>query len=109
MTVGYFVCCCIVEKILMSERQDDRYFDELKACRKGKNAPKPDTGYTGGVNGWFTTNGFILKIKENIRRETPTEIIIDTFKLFTASIHAIMFYQIMSLFGMYLFHYNYSK
>ena len=97
-----FVFLFLVENILQCERDDDKYFDELAGCRKGKNAPKPDTGYTGGVNGWFTTNGFILQIKENIRRETPTEIIIDTFKLFTASVHAILFYQIMSLFGMYL-------
>ena len=102
IVVCVFVCLCFtVEQILQGEREDDKYFDELDACRKGKNAPKPDIGYTGGVNGWFTANGFIIKIKENIRRETPTEIIIDTFELFTATVHSIMFYRIMTLFGMY--------
>lgn len=94
----------IVESIIAGERENDTFFDELKGCRKGKNAPKPEIGYTGGVNGWFTTNGFIIKLKENIRRETPTEIIIDTFKLSTSTIHAIMFYQIMTLFGMSFYH-----
>ena len=89
-----------MEKILQLERDDDQYFDELNGCRKGKNAPTPDCGHTGGVNGWFTANGFILKLKENVCRETTTEIIKDTFELFTASLCSIMFYQIMTIFGM---------
>ena len=86
------------------EQEDDEFFDQLQGCRKGKNAIKPETGFTGGVNGWFTSSGFVIKLKENVYRETPTEIIMDTFDIFTSSIRMIMFFQIITLFGMFCFY-----
>ena len=88
-----------METIIAMEREDDDFFDQLKGCRKGKNATKPAAGFTGGVNMWCTCNGFIIKMKENICRETPTEILHDTFDIFTATTSMILFYTMISIFG----------
>lgn len=92
-----------MDAVIALEQNDDQFWDDLQSCRKSKNQPKPQSGYTGGVNGWFTCNGFILKLKQNVCRETPTEIIADTFDIFTGIIDRIAYYQKMQCFGM-----NYS-
>ena len=97
-----FVLMCFVhsvENIIDTEREDDEFFDQLQACRKGKNATKPAAGYTGGVNVWCTCNGFIIKMKENVCRETPTEIIADTHEIFTSTPRFLLFWSLMTIMG----------
>ena len=89
--------------IIQGEQEDDSYFEELAGCRKGKNATRPKTGWTGGVCNFMTSSGFILFSKELVARETPTQVIFDTMEFFTSSSAAIQFYERAEAFSMFLF------
>lgn len=58
-----------------------------------------EAGFTQGTNIWMTCNGFIIDLKENIYRETPTSVIAETYQIFTKSQEMVNYFNIMDSFG----------
>ena len=67
--------------------------NQLSGCRKAKQMIIAESGFTQGTNIWMSCNGFIIDLKENIYRETPTSVIQDTFKILTKSNQMIHYYS----------------
>lgn len=83
--------CEMLNDILPENRDElnrDILLDEIlsnsgKGCRKESNIIPAASAQTKGVNGWFTCSGFCIKLREEIYKETATQIVIETAKAFT--------------------------
>ena len=70
-----------------------------KGCRK-ETAMRSATGcQINGVNAFFTCSGFCISLKEELWRETPTQIVLETPKLFTSHKDSIKYYERITGFG----------
>ena len=70
-----------------------------KGCRK-ETAMRSATGcQINGVNAFFTCSGFCISLKEELYRETPTQIVLETPKLFTSHKDSIKYYERIAAFG----------
>lgn len=88
--------------VVQEETENDEFMDELNSCRKGKNMIKPISGKSGGTKCWMTCSGFILSMKETLARETPTEVLLQTFDIFSSSQDMEAYYARILCFGKYL-------
>lgn len=83
--------CQILNDILPENRDEfnrDILLDDIssnteKGCRKESNIIPAASAQTKGINGWFTCSGFCIKLREEIYKETATQIVIETAKAFT--------------------------
>ena len=63
--------------LLNLEFNYDKYMDKYKGCRKVKNITGAVTAKTKGLNVLMNCSGIIIKLREEIVRETPTAVILD--------------------------------
>ena len=63
--------------LLNLEFNYDRYMEKHKGCRKVKNITGAVTAKTKGLNVLMNCSGIIIKLREEIVRETPTAVILD--------------------------------
>ena len=63
--------------LLDLEFNNDTYLDKYKGCRKAKYISKATTARTKGLNGLFNTAGVMIKLSEEIVRETPTAVLLE--------------------------------
>ena len=68
---------------ILDERNNDDVIDKLDGCRSGANTIRPSQHRTGGILCCSTVSGFIVHLTENVHRETPTEVLIETVDAFT--------------------------
>ena len=84
---------------ILNERNNDEVIDELDACRSGANTIKPTKHRTGGILCCSTGSGFIVHLTENVHRETPTEVLIETVDAFTTKPSHIDYLERMEAIG----------
>ena len=63
--------------LLDLEFNNNQYLDKYKGCRKSKYISGATTARTKGLNGLFNTAGVMIKLSEEIIRETPTAVLLD--------------------------------
>ena len=63
--------------LLNLEFNYDKYMDKYKGCRKAKNITGAVTAKTKGLNVLMNCAGIVIKLREEIVRETPTAVILD--------------------------------
>ena len=66
-----------VMDLLALEFNNNNYLDKYKGCRKSKFISGATTARTKGLNGLFNTAGVMIKLSEEIIRETPTAVLLD--------------------------------
>jgi len=63
--------------LLNLEFNYNRYMDKYGGCRRSKNITGATTARTKGLNVFMNCAGIIIKLREEIIRETPTAVILD--------------------------------
>ena len=84
---------------ILDERNNDEVIDELNGCRSGANTTRPLQHKTGGILCCSTASGFIVHLTENVHRETPTEVLIETVDAFTTKSSHIDYFERMEAIG----------
>ena len=79
--------------VVLDERSNDESIDSLEGCRSGKNTTNPLRHRSGGLLTILTGSGFIVHLTENVHRETPTEVIIETVKAHTKKESHIEYFE----------------
>ena len=74
-----------VRDIVSLETRNDVFINSTKGCRKASNMNIASAFKTHGLNALMTCSGFIIRLREEIVRETPTGCIIDIADAFTAN------------------------
>ena len=67
-----------VRDLLAFELNSNKHLDKYKGCRKSKYFSTATTTRTKGLNVLCNTAGIIIELREEIVRETPTAVILDT-------------------------------
>lgn len=75
--------------LLALEINNNKYLDKYKGCRKSKNITGATTARTKGLNGLFNCAGIMIKVTEEIVRETPTAVILEIADAFSNNETAI--------------------
>ena len=74
-----------VRDLLQMEINNNTLLNTIPGCRKAKNISWSNRRRTNGINGWMTCSGFIIRLREELIRETPTSVILDTADAFTCN------------------------
>ena len=64
-------------EFLSWETNNNKYLDKFKGCRKSKNITGATVSRTKGLNALFNCAGIMIKLSEEIVRETPTAVTLE--------------------------------